>query len=425
MIREIQGTGDAKPIRRGPVGPTAQPSAPPRPAADRLDLGASAPRAPESRATESSAAASPAQKPQGGFLARLWDGTRSLVRGAGTFVQNLFDHREIWRNASLPAERKNPGKLTVASYNILLGGQRIEQAEAALRKLDADVVCLQEASLESSMRLARNLGYHLAFATTPLKTAGKAILSRYPIEKVEDRAFESVPFTRRLAAYYQESIATRKFKETEPLAKRSILHAQIRVGDRVVDVLDTHLSLKHAPSNAAELQELADYAARLSDAGHTVVAAGDFNTNFALAGDNKADAAGTIETPTDTMAEFRARYPCSVRGNVATPEGKAGVDRLATELRSFWTEAANREVVVGGLPTTADAALGELKSGKVKAGSARYEQLQRAADGITHFGAGKRFDNVFVSRDARVERAVIDQTAQGSDHQPVLAEFAW
>lgn len=364
------------------------------------------------------------------FLPRLLDGARegirSAVHGTVAFVRNLFDHREVWHNPALPSRPGDPGKLSVVSYNILLGGQRIEQAEQALRRLDADVVCLQEASLESAQRLARNLGYHLAFATTPLRPAGKAILSRYPIERLEDRPFESVPFLQRVGAYYRESVMNRQYDQTEPLAKRSILHAQLRVGDRIVDVLDNHLSLKNAQSNAEELQELAAYARKLARQGHTVIAAGDFNTNFALAGEGRvADAAGRLETPTDTIEEFAARYPRSIGGNVVAPADKAAVDRLAAELPNFWTAAPDRQVIVRGRTMTPEEALEELRSGAVPPGGARYLELLKAADGITHLGANKRFDNIFVSRDARIQRALIDQTSKGSDHQPVLAEIAW
>ena len=157
-----------------------------------------------------------------------------------------------------------------------------------------------------------------------------------------------------------------------------------------------------------------------------MVAAGDFNTNFGLAGTlRKADPAGQVVTPTDTIEEFRARYPRSINGNIATPTGKAGADRLATELQSFWDAAATRTVIVDDKPMTPEEALAELASGRVKPGSGRHLELLRAADGISHLGASKRFDNVFVSRDAHVERALIDQTSRGSDHQPVLADITW
>ena len=40
-------------------------------------------------------------------------------------------------------------------------------------------------------------------------------------------------------------------------------------------------------------------------------------------------------------------------------------------------------------------------------------------------GAGRRFDGIFSSKDARIESAFIDQTTRASDHQPAVAEIRW
>ena len=155
-----------------------------------------------------------------------------------------------------------------------------------------------------------------------------------------------------------------------------------------------------------------------------VLAAGDFNTNFALAGQGKADEAGAFDTFTDTPQEVRSRYDYRAIGNIADPANKAAVDELNATMTNFWT-AENRTVLVDGQLMTPEQAQAELKSGKVDRKSERYQQLVKAMDGLTHLSAHKRFDNILSSRNARIESAHIDQTAKGSDHQPLMAEVRW
>ncbi|MBM3268683.1 MAG: endonuclease/exonuclease/phosphatase family protein [Candidatus Sericytochromatia bacterium] len=354
----------------------------------------------------------------------LWERVKGWASGAATWLHNVFDHEDRWTN---PAARPpaTPGKLSVLSYNILLGGKYLEQVEHELRDLDADVVALQEANLASVRHLAEKLGYHYAFASTAGHVAGKAILSRYPIESFADRPIHEVPLWKRIGAYWQVSASQGDWEKVEPLYQRSALRATLSVGGRKVDVLDTHLALGHAGSNAAQLRVLTDLAKQSVSKGHSVVVAGDFNTNFALAGKGEADPAGRFATPTDTVQEFLDRYPRSVVGNIATPEDKAAVDALLGVLDNSWDAAAERRIRRGDDASDPAAALAALGAGQAAPGSAAFDRLMNAADGVSHQGANKRFDNVLVSPDIQVERASIDHGATGSDHSPVLAVLSW
>ena len=356
-----------------------------------------------------------------GLIARTWGAIAGLFR-------DLF--APMWRSAAFAPPQPPPdrGGLRVASYNILLGGQRLDAAIRDLQRLDADVICLQETSRAATEAIARTLGLHVAFYAQrgPVKGSLKAILSRYPIEEAEDRRYP-VPLTQRLGVVADQLKARNWSLFAEPLEGRSLLRATIRVGDRRIDILDTHLSLGDGRANASQIAALADYVAARKAEGRTVIAAGDFNANLALATrpgrPPAADAAGRYDTPTDTLAEFRDRYGVGP-GNIARPDVQAAASRLLGTMRPHW-DAPDRSVIVEGAPLTPEQARAELAAGRAPVGSARHKQLLLAMDGATHLGARKRFDHVLATPDVRMASALVDQSATGSDHQPVLAEVRW
>jgi endonuclease/exonuclease/phosphatase family metal-dependent hydrolase len=309
------------------------------------------------------------------------------------------------------------GGLRVVSYNVELGGRKPDQLERDLRRMAPDVVCLQETSPETTRLLAQRLGLHYALYRQrgPIKGSLKAVLSRYPIVAARDHGFGLL--WQRVCAFF------RKWREDgtpwsagEPLEGRSALEVQLQVGKRRVDVLDTHLSLYDAGANAEELRQLTALARRAEARGETVVVAGDFNANMALL-PGGVDAEGT---PTDTPAEFSRRYAGAAPGNVADPRVAAAGAQLCGELQGYWT-ATDRRVLTDEGELTPEQALAALPY----ADPARAARLRLAADGVSHLGARKRFDNILVSRDAYVALAAIDQTTRASDHQPVLADLRW
>lgn len=395
----------------GPVPPAAPPT--PTPPA--------APAASAFAGDRLVAAPGPTALAAPGPLARAW----GAVAG---FVRDLF--QPMWRSAAYapPTPPPDQGGLRIASYNVLLGGQRLEAAIRDLRRLDADVICLQETSRAATEAIARELGLHVAFYTPrgPLRGSLKAILSRHPIEAAADVPFD-VPFAQRLGAAWTQARAGNKALWAEPLEDRSMLTARLRVGGRTIEVVDTHLGLGDPKANAAQLQQLAALVEARRKAGATVIVAGDFNAHLGLATaagrTPPADAPGRFDTPTDTVAEYQDRYGAGP-GNIARAEVAAAAARLLGAATPYW-DAADRTVIVEGAPMTPEQARAELASGRVPAGTARHKQLLLAMDGVTHLGARKRFDHVLATPDVRMERAVIDQSATGSDHQPILAEVRW
>jgi endonuclease/exonuclease/phosphatase family metal-dependent hydrolase len=182
-------------------------------------------------------------------------------------------------------------------------------------------------------------------------------------------------------------------------------HVTLKVGDRAVDVLTGHLTLFGQGQNTEQMAQLHDLSASLQKQGHTVVLTGDWNTNMAA-----VEPESTLGHPT--------------AGNTASPANRAAIQRLMGDMNYYW-DAPNRTVLVDGTLMTPEQARAELQSGKVDPKSERYRQLEQAADGSTVLSAYKRFDNVFTSKDARIESAFIDQTTRASDHQPVVTDIRW
>lgn len=337
------------------------------------------------------------------------------------FVAHVWNPDVVWRNPAAKPDPKATG-LRVASYNIMLGGQKIEEVEAALLAQKPDVVLIQEASDESARRLAQKLGLHMTYMGSRFHPRGKAILSRFPITKAEEIAPPGQGFLDRVGKFVEEwKRKGNPIKSIEPLQQRTILHAQVKVGGKAVDLLDVHQSLAMTDGNTAQLGYLADLSKKWEAEGRVVIAGGDFNTNFNFGKAAKTDAKGVYTTVTDTPREFADRYDGWTAGNAADPANLAAIDRLKATMQDYWT-APNRTVLKDGEAITPEQAREALKT--LTPGTPAFREMLLAADGASHKGARKRFDNVLVSHNARVTAATIDHSATGSDHQPVYADVA-
>lgn len=337
-------------------------------------------------------------------------GKAKLVVGlaAEMWERQVAASLHVHNNPALPVP-PDRGGLKLASFNVQMGGRKIDAVEANLRALDPDVACLQEVSPENAQRLAKNLGMNVAWFTDQ-----KAILSRYPITDADAVGLPGALDDRLRAAL--------EHKGTEPLESRSVLRATIRVGGKALDVLDTHLSLGDEVSNARQLTRIAELVQQREKLGHTVLLAGDFNDNFSLVRPGLADPKGTTATPTDTVSEFQERYPKSVVGNVTEPAVAEAARALLDRMGYYW-DAPDRRVILEGRAMTLDEVRAALA--QEPAGTPRHAALLKALDGTSHLTANKRFDNILASKDVRFASSTIDQTTRASDHQAIVAEIRW
>lgn len=324
------------------------------------------------------------------------------------------------------------GRMRITTYNVFGGPRNYEGVLETLRRADSDLVGLQEVSREDAERLARDLGMHMVFYGRPgipfEAKAGKAILSRYPIEGARHEMYGLSVADHVRAMWRHGNGSLGGFLEaaakTELMERRGVLEATVRVGARKIAFLDTHLTLRDAELNAAQLRELSEKAASYRKRGYEVVLVGDFNTNLAISGGKgKGAIAAGFDDQTDTVREFRTRYGKGP-GNIGHPENAKAAAKLAKTLRPAWDATDRHHSITAGDPEMTPAeARALLKRRKPKRGSDEWARLTAAADGFTHLGANKRFDNVLVSPGLRVSNVAIDMTSTASDHQAVTAEL--
>lgn len=352
----------------------------------------------------------------------------SLLKALVRSPQTLFTPFETYSPARLAAPSP-AGQLRVMSYNAMLGGRDYPGVLATIRRANPDVVGLQEISQENALRLAKDLGMHVAFfgrESSPFSCrAGKAILSKHPIAAAGHHMFDlgirdHLDAIQRTAAARGQSF-WQAFTGTELTERRGVLEATIRTGGKPITFLDTHLTLADPQLNARQLAELSTRAAALKAQGHEVVLMGDFNTNLALkqggeGGPGFADA-------TDTVSEYTQRYGKGA-GNIADATNMAAADQLRNTLRSAWDAAGSRYAITEqDAQLTPEEARQQLASGTVRRGSDEWKRLTAAADGYTHLGANKRFDNLLVSDGLAVREAAIDMVSKASDHQGVIVDL--
>lgn len=88
---------------------------------------------------------------------------------------------------SSPAEQSGPA-LTVMTYNVLGTQDRIEPALSTLRRVDADVVFLQEVTPRLALGLERGLADRYPYQVLRPEdgVTGMGVISRYPLRPTED-----------------------------------------------------------------------------------------------------------------------------------------------------------------------------------------------------------------------------------------------
>jgi len=171
--------------------------------------------------------------------------------------------------------RRGRAELTVVTFNIWHNqgdwAARLPILVAALRAESPDVIGLQEVLEDAAVGLsnqARTIadalgGYTVHFVSTDPEGAprryGNAVLSRLPVTDVESRTLDP------LDDY------------------RTALRVRVSLGDRAVDIVNTHLA---APLDAAPVRarQIADLIGHLPRDGAPLIVIGDFNADLAEAG---------------------------------------------------------------------------------------------------------------------------------------------
>lgn len=304
-----------------------------------------------------------------GLLDKLADAAK-MTRVAAQAARSLWAEQtgtlEVWPDRSLP-DPPPTRVIQVASYNVRLGDRGVVPVAEELSRLGLDALFVQDCPEEAARALGRILKMHIAFSS---KTQ-KAIFTRHPIVLGEETPFER--------KWGDRIDAARAARDTEPLLGRSILRIHVSVGgERPVDLVDVHLSVKEPLASAGEVAQLTAYMEERAKAGGTVVLAGDFKSN--------------------TVVAEKLQH-----GWHAGAEQKSGPDessRLAAQAQA------------------------ELASGKVEKGTPRYRQLLAVLK-IADTSASRRFDNLRVSKDVAIRSFIPDELAARSQHPPLFSEIRW
>jgi endonuclease/exonuclease/phosphatase family metal-dependent hydrolase len=346
-------------------------------------------------------------------------------------------HRGIVSSLPMARTRTRPAHaIRVATYNILLGGERRrELVSSVLKRLDADVVALQEVrEIDRIDDLARDLGMELLVGepSDPDSVMHTAILSRLPVRAWRNRRHHG----RML---------------------RSHLHCEVDTGGSELPVLGIHclhLAARFGERNKGEARRIRELGAVLTDIAHETalphMLIGDFN---ALAPGDDILATGFFRRMNDLR---RAGLLVAGSNGTLTPLAPDH-DGNAADVEDRWRRAGVDPRLIGGIPVlprvvspltagvpvsrAMDRLLGRLierwtierllKEGYVDC----YREVHPRARGLTcaTWQLAARVDYVFATRDlaGHVLNADVvggrtwpDSDADAaSDHFPVVAEF--
>lgn len=149
----------------------------------------------------------------------------------------------------------------VISLNINEGIRRASQLKF-FRDSDADIICLQEASLELTRYFSDELGLSYAYCTTwkkPSGDTGIAVLS-----KVEQKSHTEIP-------YWEDKI------NPEELSRRVMLASTFNINDVVFTVINLHFiwsaNGKHSTEQLMAIARVKDLTSSVKD----LILVGDFN----------------------------------------------------------------------------------------------------------------------------------------------------
>lgn len=297
--------------------------------------------------------------------------------------------------------------LRVMSYNVFDGPRDPEGVAGTIRFHDPDLVALQEVTEEGARFLAQKLGFGGVFfrQEKDLRRGqrfinGKAVLSRFPLLDAYHHSFSIAPEERARAC-------DRRGDYGELNEDRGILGAELLLGQRRIEILNSHFALGDAVINRENLIQLHAFAHALRIKGFEIVLLGDFNTHFGLLTE-------------EAQCRYLSTYGRSP-GSIVHPWLRATVRTLLEEFPSAWEKALSRLVLLGDEEVTSEEAREKLA--QCEPGSACWHRWLDAADGNTHPGAHKRFDNILTL--LPVEWVRLDLNSRASDHSPIVAQLTF
>jgi endonuclease/exonuclease/phosphatase family metal-dependent hydrolase len=335
------------------------------------------------------------------------------------------------------ARKNTPRRIRVATYNILLGGEsRHDLIRNVLRRIDADVVALQEVrEIDRIRELAADLRMEMLLGkpSDPDSPMHTAILTRLPVHAWRNRRHHG----RML---------------------RSHLHCDVETGGSVIPLLGVHclhLAARFGDRNKGEARRIREIGAVLTDIAdephlpHVLI--GDFNalspgddilaTSF-FRRMNDLRRAGLLKAGSNGIVEPLVPKDADSADGLADRWRRAGVDpRLIGGIPALPRVVSPLTV---GLPVSRamDRLMGRLierwtmerllSEGYVDA----YRRIHPRARGLTcaTWQLSARVDYVLATRDLARHVTAADvvggrtwpdpDAAVASDHYPVVAEFS-
>lgn len=255
--------------------------------------------------------------------------------------------------------------MKIYSWNVYCYNRRREEVCAYIRKLDFDVLCLQEVTpklLECLKEFPYEIVYHthvIRFQASSYEERNYVVLlSKLPIRSHGTLDFADLP----LPAYLRGLVRFLHRFRWSLITERGSVYADVLYGDIPIRVFSTHLTLWGPGNRAEEFSVLMKHVLH----GMPTVIAGDFNV----------------------------------------------IEYGPMKIASWILGAPIREA----LPWYPERALFEERFRK-------YGFVNPHRKQITHGFSRSQLDHVLVSRELSATRAWVDPELHGSDHYPVGAEL--
>jgi endonuclease/exonuclease/phosphatase family metal-dependent hydrolase len=255
--------------------------------------------------------------------------------------------------------------MKVYSWNVYCYNRKLPEVCAYIKKLDFDVLCLQEVSLELLTEL-KKLPCHISYHVDVLRIISEkkkqvdyvVILSRHEILGQGTLQFPELPFPWHTQVFIRSMSIFKWFW----VAERGIVYADIQIQEQVVRIYSIHLTLSGPGNRAKEFALLMENIPKE----HGSIICGDFNV---------------VEYAPMKLISWLLGSPIQ-QGMPWYPERRLFEERFAQH--GF------------------------------------YNPLLKQT---THRFSRSQLDHILVPKEIPTTRAWVEKDAHGSDHQPVGVEL--